>query len=465
MKKQLPILIGLGIINLLIIITVFVLLQNEQIYKQTMARFSQNYERVGDWNNYEIKKVTKPFLEINNENILQWDASIYKCISDRMYQTEDDCYGNVRSVFFPLFPLLWKWTNSSPIGISLINYLLFVLSISILLIHLLQTSISEKLIVYSVLLTLPSAIFFYIPYTEALFLLTMTIAAIGLVKDKYWLIFLALLLMAMVRPATIFVLFAFFATELLICIEKRNIRQLLKRMVFLTIPFFLGYFFSLVIQYIYTNSWTSFIDAQSHWAGGLQAITQITDWSVEGFGMSLFAVVFIMLPALAFVFFSILRIVKNKEGLLNKISLDKHTYLLFTAVFYLLGIFFFTLFTSGGNLHSFSRFTLASPFFYIALIIALNNLNRFSAIKTIMLLSFLTVVMIAALNLIEYGGERLQFSFMGMYLLIFSFGYLGLRRLFQKQLDYAILSLLLMLNIIWITFLYNVYLSDGWIFT
>lgn len=99
MKKQFVYLIGIGILNLFLFGSVFGLLQNDKIYQNTLGLISKNYERIGGWNSFEIKKTSKPFLEMNNENFSNWDAGIYKCISERMYKSEESCYGKVRAAF------------------------------------------------------------------------------------------------------------------------------------------------------------------------------------------------------------------------------------------------------------------------------------------------------------------------------------------------------------------------------
>jgi hypothetical protein len=76
MKKQFIYLISIGILIFFLFIGVFKLLQNEKIYHNTLCVISKNYERIGNWNNYEIKKTSNPFLQIKNDNFETWDAAI-----------------------------------------------------------------------------------------------------------------------------------------------------------------------------------------------------------------------------------------------------------------------------------------------------------------------------------------------------------------------------------------------------
>jgi len=465
MKKQFIYLISIGILNLLLFTGVFKCLQHDKIYHHTLGVISENYERVGGWDNYEIKKTSRPYLQIKNDNFETWDAGIYKCISERMYRSEYDCYGHVRSAFFPLFPLLWKITHCTPIGISVINYFLFILSVAFLVMFLLKTTLSDKLVTYTLLIALPSAVIYYMPYTEALFLFTMTIAAIGLLKKKYWMFFAGSLLMSMVRPATVFILIAVVLAELVIFIKNKNYRSLIKEIIFKSLPFFIGYFCALFIQYLSSGSWTAFIEAQKYWTGGVQVVKGISDWSIEGFGLSSFAIFFVCLPAMLFTLFLLVNRSKTTKDYILKIKDYNSGYLFLISIFYLTGILGFTLLTSGGNLHSFSRFILASPLFFIALLIFLDYLSG-KPLKLIVLFFFtLTFLLVLFLNIVDYGGGRMQFSFFGLYMFIVISLFLIIKKTISLPAQIMITLALVMLVTIWNTFLLNIFLSNGWIFT
>jgi hypothetical protein len=464
MKRQFIFLISIGILNLLLFIGVFKLLQHDKIYHHTLGVISENYERTGGWDNYEIKKTSRPYLQIKNDNFETWDAGIYKCISERMYRSEYACYGHVRSAFFPLFPLLWKITHCTPIGISIINYFLFILSVAFLVMFLLQTTLSDKLVTYALLITLPSTVIYYIPYTEALFLFTMTMAAIGLIKKKYWMFFAGSFLMSMVRPATVFILIAIVLAELVIFIKNKNYRSLINELIIKSLPFLIGYFCALFIQYLFSGSWTVFIEAQKYWTGGVQLVKGISDWSVEGFGLSSFAIFFVCLPAMLFILFLLVNRSRTTDYILKIKDYDTG-YLFLISIFYLLGIFGFTLLTSGGNLHSFSRFTLASPLFYISVLIFLNYLSGKPLKLFVLIFITLNILLVLFLNFVGYGGGRIQFSFFGLYMFIAISLFLIIKKTISQSAQILIMSALVILATIWNTFLLNIFFSNGWIFT
>jgi hypothetical protein len=178
------------LVNLLIFAGIFAFLQDSGNYLHTLGKISKNYERTGSWDKSRISKVSKPYQKINEEKLSGWDADIYNCIKEHMYSNDEGCYSEVRGAFFPLFPLLWRWTHTGFQGISLINYLLFSLSIGLLIHFLSKAGSFQKAILFVLLISLPSTVIFYIPYSEALFLFTMTLAVIGLTREKYSLYFI-----------------------------------------------------------------------------------------------------------------------------------------------------------------------------------------------------------------------------------------------------------------------------------
>ena len=468
MKRQFLTYIGIGIINLLLFCGVFSLLQSDFIYNKSLGNISDNYSRIGGWDSYEIIKVKKPYLKINESNVLQWDAAIYHCISKKMYSKGNECYGNVRCAFFPLFPFIWKLTGSSGIFISLFNYFIFILGISILLHFLLDKKCYEHKIIYHFLLiTLPSTIIFYIPYTEALLFITMTFLVVGILKERYWIYFLSAFLLALVRPATIFILFGILGAEFFVFLNKKNIKLFFVSSIKKSIPFILGYFSVLLIQYLYTNSWNSMIEAHSYWSGNTSAFNAIHDWSTEGFGMNSLAFFFISIPVAIFFLFKLYLAIfnkrRNQDNLLNNDTIIG--YLFNVSVIYIVGIFIFTLLTSGGNLHSYFRFILSTPLFYIFLLIIINELNEIQKLGGAAIFVIFSFVFFAILNKIQYTGNIINFSYVGMFLLLISLFMILTQDFIKIKWKFLLLAIIIILNIVWNTYMFNMYLSNAWIFT
>lgn len=466
MKKPFVWMMVIGALNLLLFAGVFRVLQEEKIYKNTLGFVSQNYERTGSWGNYQVQKVSRPYITVTNENLLSWDAPIYKCISERMYRAEEECYGNVRAAFFPLFPLMWRWTGASAIGISIINYLIFIFSLALLVNYLYPSTLTNKLIAFTLLITLPSVISYHIPYSESLFLLTMTLAAIGLLKKRYWLYFAGSLLLAIVRPATVFVLIAIIAVEFFALLRHRNFLFFVKEGLVKSIPFLAGYLIAIFLQYYYSGSWDAIFMAREFWAAEIFFTRGFSDWSVEGFGLSAFAMVFLILPAACFTVWLIVRM-KNRQvsNFMDALKNYREEYLFMVSLFYLIGIFAFTLATQGLNLHSFSRYALASPLFYIAVLFLLDRSRNWKMRRPTIIYLALALLFALFLVLEDFGGSRLQFPFFGAYMFILSGFFLLLKRKLSPVLQISFLVILILLNTLWNTYLLNIFISDGWIFT
>jgi len=458
-----------GLINLLVFLLVFFAFQNEPIYRNTLGRVSKNYERSGDWQNYDIKKVSKPYEKITDEKFNHWDADIYKSIKERMYVQEEFYFGYVRGAFFPLFPLIWKISSLNSIGISILNYLLFVISIMLLIQHFLKAGERDKLIIFILCITLPSTVVFMIPYTESLFIFTSTLAFIGIARKNYLLYFTACVCVAMVRPATLFVFAAVFAVEFLAFLFQRNIKTTLRELVLKLSPFVTGYFLAIIIQYIFSHSFTTYIDSQKHWSGKIGSITTFSDWSVEGFGLAAGGIFFVAFPALIYVFWLLFRnkdVFRNTADLFKSNEENAFNYISLVSFIYLSGILVFGITVSGGNLHSFSRFILCTPAFYVALIYVYNRLSGLSSFtRSLLLFDLCLAAYFFFLAETDYGGARSDFSFFGSYLMVANFAFLMFYSQFNTKFKLPVLSVLLTLNIVWNTWLLNCFLSDSWIFT
>jgi hypothetical protein len=466
MKKQFSLLITLGFLNLILFSGVFKLLQNEHIYHSTLGVFSKNYERIGGWDNFEITKKSIPFLEITNDHFTNWDAGIYKCISEKMYLVEQDCYGTVRAAFFPLFPILWKTTKSTPLGISIINYLLFVVSIAVLALIILKTSLPNTLIIYSILITLPCTIIYFIPYSEALFMFTMTIACIGILKKKYWIFFLGCFLLAMVRPATVFVISAIILTEILVLFMKKDAKLFIKELLLKSLPFILGYFCAIFIQFLSSGNWLAMIDAQKNWAGKIQPFAVISDWSIEGFALSLFSIFFVCIPLIVGGIRLLVKWSKKEPtSYISKVANYNIEYLVVISALYLIGIFVFTLITSGGNLHSFFRFTLNSPLFYIIVLAFLNQAFTSQIKMHLTFFAISAISLIVFLQFVDYGGDRANFSYFGLYMFMATTLFLITIKIIPQPIKISMAILIITLTTIWNTYLLNAFFSNGWIFT
>src|SRR5690606_15706247 len=112
----------------------------------------------------------------NENNLLNYDAKWYHSIATEGYRY---IQGMCNIAFFPLFPLVWKTLKVSEATISLFNFCVFAGAFVWLF-------KSGKFSIWSLLfmLTLPSTIFFALPYSEAVFFLSGAMILVGLHKNS-----------------------------------------------------------------------------------------------------------------------------------------------------------------------------------------------------------------------------------------------------------------------------------------
>jgi hypothetical protein len=271
--------------------------------------------------------------------------------------------------------------------------------------------------------------------------------------------FFGALLLAMVRPATVFVLISLLAIEAFRFVSKRDSNALIKNSILRGAPFVLGYLLVFFIQWTTSGSWTSFFDAHLMWASGLPENAGITDWSVEGYGMNVFSIFFIAIPACVLSG----KIIWENRG--NKMA--KRDYVLLSSLLYISGILIFTILTSNGNIHSLFRFIMASPLFYIAAILLFYDFEKFkpTSIKSNTIFIALCISMLAFVALVSYGGNVFQFKFLGMLLLMgYTFFAINHKRL-NRPFRVVLFCALTLTSTVWNTYLLNMMFCNGWTFT
>ena len=462
MQRELGVLLSMGLLCFLLFWGVFSALQNQTFFENTLGTVAHSYERTDTETGFKISDNPTPYVAVTQEKYLRWDAEIFSFIRDRNYVFEKEFRGEVRSAFFPLFPFIWKTTGLSPRGVSALNYFIFILSMALLFACLKpKPSIKNKSKwpFFIALITLPTTIVYHIPYSESLFMLCMTVVVIGVLKEKYGMYFFGALLLAMVRPATVFVLISLLAIEAFRFVSKRDSNVLIKNSILRGAPFVLGYLLVFFIQWTTSGSWTSFFDAHLMWASGLPENTGITDWSVEGYGMNVFSIFLIAIPACVLSG----KIIWENRG--NK--MEKRDYVLLCSLLYISGILIFTILTSNGNIHSLFRFIMASPLFYIAAILLFYDFEKLkpTSIKLNTIFIALCISMLAFVALVSYGGNVFQFKFLGMLLLmgytLFAINYKRLHRPFRV----VVFCALTLTSTVWNTYLLNMMFCNGWTFT
>lgn len=280
---------------------------------------------------------------LKESNFLNWDAEHYHWIKTNGYE-------GFRIAFFPLLPFMWKALSFGTYGIVLMNAALFI-SAFYYLVKMLKMDTVEVLLYLSI----PSGIFYFLPYTESLFFFMSTLILVGYNKNKTGLVIAGLLLSSLARPAFIFFLPAIILTELYN--QKITFKSIVRIAVFsLTLVVGLAIVFG--IHFYYTGNWFSYFEMTKGWGGILQfPKLPFTSWA-GGMILRLDGV-----ALLTGIFSGILLVVIFvKARFLKNIEIPKE---LVFSLSYLAGITLFILFR-GGALFSLNRFVFAVPFIIVA---------------------------------------------------------------------------------------------------
>ncbi len=435
----------------------FFALQNNSIYKRSLGLIAKNWENQDG----ERKLVKKPYDKLDNNKLIRWDAVHYQLIKNYGYSIEK-AGGDYIFAFFPMFPLVWKISNLPPIGILFLNYLLFSLSILILVkLFSAKEDFCNNIILA---LSLPSLVIFFIPYTEAVFLFTISIGIYGFLKNKYWLYFLGFLLASLTRPCLVFLMLSFIGTEFLFFLEYKKFWLFVKNIILKVAPLIVGTGLVSIIQLLYgSKSIFKFIDVQKYWNHVLSIPHSLGDWSHEGYGINVGVIFIIVIPLLII----LLKIFYNqffKPKTTNSIIIPiKENYLIILSIFYLIGITLFIIFFQGGSLHNLFRYTLNTPFFFILMFSSYKLIKHIPKNYKLYTFSTLSILSILVMGFASYSSKW-NFSDFGFFLLI-STMFLWL---FQENSSNPYykrgLYLNLFLNVLWSTYLFNSYIIDGWIF-
>jgi len=447
---------------------VFDVLQNPSVYNNTLGKISSNYQRNGDLKHYSIDKVNKPFIDIAENNAYNWDAVYYMSIRDKLYGEVDPHYAD-RYAFYPFFPMVWMVSGIRSHHIIFLNFLFYGIAV-ILLSQIFMKDKRNDIFFFILALLIPSVAVFYLPYAESLFVLTFAVGLFALVKKKYWLYFLAMICFSMTRPAVVILVFAFLGTDIMYLLRHRNIKHFFKQSTLTIAPVIMGWGIVTVIQYMYSGSWTSYFDTWILWPTESGLFNKITDWSTEGFGMNSFSIFFLTLPA---VIYSIVWGIRSllKSGKRETVSLFSGNetyikeYMFNLSLLFIVGVLGYFICTSGNVINGFFRYTMAIPFFYIVLFQLPEKLEKVGVIYKLIALALSASALAWFMLNVHYAGNIFRFEYVGLYLFIFITPFIVFEKYLSDRAKMIVLLVYILPAIVWQTYLFNMYLSDAWIFT
>lgn len=286
------------------------------------------------------------------------DIAWYRSIAEHGYKLNE---GASNIAFFILFPAIWKLSHLGGLGMSFLNIFFFAVGFA-LFCRVYKFSITEKLIIVS----FPSLYFCFIPYTEALFVLFISLCLWGMANKKRYIIWLSLFLVSLTRPTAMVLLPAFLIMEI-ITNERKNIFKAIG-------SFFINYGWPLLsglalfiwYQYHVTGKWFIFFEQEKNWGHEFS-------WPALPFN-SMYGPKLLWLNALA-MFVGLISIISLmiygvKWLFRNKFSENKSLTVsyLYLAAMTLETILFNPKWGSNTtNVYDLHRYTFATPFFWVFL--------------------------------------------------------------------------------------------------
>lgn len=290
---------------------------------------------------------------LNEDAFLNWDAHHYFVIAVNGYD-------KTSTAFFPLFPIIWKLSGLSSMGISVFNFFVFIFSFSFLATNF---NFNKKEIL--LLSFIPSFIFMYLPYTESLFFASGVILLISLKEKKHLLVCLAIFLCCIVRPVSFVFIPACLITTFF---SSKSFKNFLITSSCYCLSCICGLLFSFSCHYYYTDDFFNFFHSQESWGNHLQMPTfHLTSWAGT-------KIVMLDASALFFGFTCIVLLIHFFIKVLRQKKVNAQSEIIFSAS-YVGGISLLILFYRGGSLFSLNRFVYASVFSTVILYHFIKTLN------------------------------------------------------------------------------------------
>lgn len=200
----------------------------------------------------------------DSESLVRYDAIFFREIRDTgliTYVPGTPCNAG----FSPVFSYVWRWLHVTATGISVINFLLFAGALLALAKYL---KLSARQVLFY--LAIPSAMFFFIPYCEALFFVAGVMLIRGLQKENVPLASLGFFLTGIVKSSALLFIPAIVFLALISSAQKPLKNTLAKGLLYAASSA-TGLLLVALVQYLQTGVWLAFAKAQvSGWQHSFQ---------------------------------------------------------------------------------------------------------------------------------------------------------------------------------------------------
>lgn len=383
----------------------------------------------------------------SSDNIVEWDAEWYHSIMLKGYEYYWFMASN--SAFFPLFPFTWKLLHLGSVGISTLNFLLFLSGI-----YGLYRVFSIELPRLLLYMALPSGIFFFLPYSESFFFLFTSLFLIGLVRQDQKMILVALLLASLTRATAMFFLPGIIVMELFnapTLFDRKAIRNIL----LYSAASLSGLLIVVLFQYMQTHEWFAFAKMQIRFwrhrftIPGFPLVSHGGEKSIWLDALAFFSGV--CATFLLLVFFIRKFFTKQQHAILNNRPFWFSATYVFMLMIYCL-FFDSRCLDSQTTIDSINRYVFSTSFFFIFFIFAL----RYFPFRTINYVWFGLLFFVAAVlcglggqMVIFKGSDHMRLAGLLLFTILFiyiSLHYLASHRVYGGYICFALMGLNILLS-------------------
>jgi hypothetical protein len=332
----------------------------------------------------------KEFYLLADNNLLRHDALLYAKIKSEGYS------GNWLCAFFPGFPFLWYISKLSTLGIASLNGLLFIATASF--ISCFKKSQMREVVFF---LSIPTLVFMFVPYSEAIFFAGSTVLLFGLNHSRTRETFIGMFTTGIIRPTALVFIPAFIIASHKDLTDQRFFT---KRALIPLAGSILGLAFTLLVHYYYTRNELAFFQAQKLWGNYLHIPSlPFTSWGGD----------FITrIDALALylgILCSIIFLMQFRGRSFLSWTKDESFSLL-----YVIGTCMLISIYRGGSFFSLNRFIFATPFMYV---LACAFFKRYEFTWRHVLFIFLTSELVwLSFNSYTHIMNFLAYSLLSIYL-------------------------------------------------
>lgn len=295
--------------------------------------------------------------------LIRWDAVWYDSIRAHGYVYSATELNN--TAFFPLFPLVWRWSHLGEIGISIVN-----LGIGAGSVYMLWRGLKLRREVVLLFAVFPSTLFLYLPYTEGLYFLfsSVVVLLVARRREQPWGLAAGLLGGALTRVAAFFYLPALAVlegTEWLA--TPGTFWERFRRLFLYGLVTGAGLASVVAYQWYQTGVWFAFNKSQALWDHHFRLLPHLPFISTTENDGSLWidglAVTF-GLAAIAWVIWTVVGVARRTRALPDPVLLFSATYLGATMA---QTVFNAPVEYGHSSLISLNRYVFCSPFFLVVL--------------------------------------------------------------------------------------------------